>query len=404
MKLTKKLDSPLIKGSIVLLISFGIFNFLNFIFQFFMARMLTLEEYGILATLFSFIYMSSIFTEAIQTVMVKYSAIENNNGKLKDIVKRVARKIRPISIGLFTLYLMACFFLSPIFEIHYSLLALTGLMIFISFFSPITRGILQGKKRFNGLSANMAIEAGSKLIIAISLVALGIGVFGAILGAIIGGSLALLISFIQIKDILNAKEEPTKDIDIYNYAKPSLMITAVVIIFCSLDVILARAFFEKDIAASYAIASLLGKIIFWGTAPISKAMLPFSSENKNEKKTSIFFTALVLLVLGIFFVLTLFSIFPSNIVAIFSSEAVSTASNILVYNGLAFSLISLANLILLYRLSTGNIRGYKLLPIFLVIEIGLLYAFSDSLIHFTEAFILSSLIFAFGSFLLLRKN
>ena len=406
MKLIKKLDSPLIKGSIILVISFGLFNFINFLFQFFMARMLSIEEYGILASIFSIIYIFSVFTDSIQNVMVKYSAIEETDGRLKNIFKRFVRRLRPISLVIFIGYLIVALFLSPILKIDYSLLALTGIMFLLAFFTPLTRGILQGRKRFNSLSINMAVESALRLIMGLLLVFLGIGVLGAVLGTIIGGGLAFGLSLFQTRGVLKAKEEETKPIGVYNYAKPSLVITAVVIIFCSLDVILARIFFSAEIAGSYAIASVLGKIIFWGTSPVSKAMLPFSSikEAENGRKKPIFFTALILILLGIGFILAIFSIFPGQIISIFSEEAVPIAINILFYNGISFGLISIANLILLYRLSTGAIYRYSLLPVFLIIEVVLLSVFSNSLMQFTQAFIVSSLIFSLGSLLLLKKK
>lgn len=405
MKIIKKLDSPLVKGSILLVIAFGLFSFINFIFQLFMARILTLEDYGILASLFSFIYISSILTESIQNVIVKYSAGKESDGQLKNILKRSLKKVAYLSSILFGVYLLITLFLFPLFGISYWLLALTGTTLFLACFIPLSRGVLQGRKRFKALSLNMAIEAVSKLIIALALVFWGMGVFGAILGVILGSVIALAVSAIQIRPTIAAKEETAEPIGIYQYARPSLVITAVVIAFFSLDVILAKMLFSPELAGSYAIASILGKIIFWGTVPISKAMLPYSSDNSigKEKKKKIFPTALALLILGVAAALTIFLIFPSQLIYVFSKKVVPAASSVLFYNGIAFSLISLANLLLLYRLSTGATRGYWMLPIFLVIEIALLSIFSNSLMQFAIAFIAASLIFAIGSFWILRN-
>ena len=201
----------------------------------------------------------------------------------------------------------------------------------------------------------------------------------------------------QIRSTLTAKEEIAKPLGIYDYAKPSLVITAVVVIFYSMDVILAKIFFSPEIAGSYAIASILGKIIFWGTFPISKAMLPFSSAEtiQKNKKRRVFATALLLLLFGSMGIL---------IISIFSGKTVPLASTILFYNGIAFSFIAIANLMLLYRLSTGAVKRYWMLPIFLVIEVVLLSIFSNSLIQFTQAFIGASLIFLLGSFWILKER
>ncbi|MCU0642503.1 MAG: hypothetical protein MUF61_02915, partial [archaeon] len=83
-----RLNRALLGGSLVLLITFNIFNLLNFIFQFAMARMLSPADYSILAVLFSIIYMTGIFGEPIQTIIAKFSASEKNTGKLKNLLSR----------------------------------------------------------------------------------------------------------------------------------------------------------------------------------------------------------------------------------------------------------------------------------------------------------------------------
>ena len=119
-----ELDKLLWKGSLVLLISFGIFNFLNFVFQLSMARMLSIVDYGIFATLFSMIYMLAVFTESIQTIMTKYSSREDDKGRLKNIMKKALKKSGFVSLGLFITYLILAVPLSFLLRINYFLLFL----------------------------------------------------------------------------------------------------------------------------------------------------------------------------------------------------------------------------------------------------------------------------------------
>jgi O-antigen/teichoic acid export membrane protein len=57
-----------------------------------MARMLSIIDYGILAALYAIIYILGIFIESIQTVMMKYSSGENDNGRLKSLLKKTLKK------------------------------------------------------------------------------------------------------------------------------------------------------------------------------------------------------------------------------------------------------------------------------------------------------------------------
>src|SRR3989344_9269976 len=254
-----KLNKGLIKGSLVLLIAFNIYNLFNFIFQFSMVRMLSVSDYGILAALFSIIYFLGVFTESIQTIITKYTAKEENKGKLKNILKKSFKKAYFVSSILFLVYLLASIPLSSLLKIDYPLLAFNGLMIFITFFVPINRGILQGRKRFFPLGVNMIAESTIKLILAVVLAFIGWKVYGAMLGVILGVSIAFALSFFNIRDIIRAKEEKAKTDDIYGYSKPTFLILLTVFIFYGIDIIIAKIFFPAEIAGSYAIASILAK-------------------------------------------------------------------------------------------------------------------------------------------------
>ncbi len=398
-----KINKNLVKGSFILLIAFGLFNFFQFLFQLFMARMLSVSDYGILASLFAIIYIFLIFTESVQTIMTKYSASENNKGKLKSLLKKASHKAFFVALYLFVFYIILAIPLSFILRIDYSLLILNGLIIFIAFFMPINRGLMQGKERFKSLGLNLIIEAIGKLIFGVLLVYVGFKVYGAIIGVVLGGILAFAFSFSQLRDIIKEKEENVKTLGIYDYAKPAFIITSMIIVFYSLDMIMARIFFSPEIAGSYAIASILGKIILWGTLPISKAMFPMSADIGNRKKAgNVFANALAILLLGIVAILIIFYLFPNFIIKIFSGKIVPEAISILFYLGIAFSFIALANLILLYKLSLGRVKGYAYLIIFVIIEIFLLWFFSGNLFQFSVAFITASAAFLWGSIVLIR--
>lgn len=399
-----KLNKTLVSGSLILLITFNIFNILNFVFQFSMARMLTIAQYGTLAALFSIIYIFDIFKESIQTIIVKYSSKESKLGKLNNIFKRSLKKALLISIVVFIIYLILSIPLSGIIKINYSLLALTGLALFLTLTLPIGRGIMLGRKMFKQLGLNMVVESTFKLALAILFVVIGWAVYGAIAATLIGASIALLFSFFSLREIRNTKEIKAKTQGIYKYSIPVFFIMIIIILFYSLDVIIAKMVFSPETAGYYALASILGKTIFWGTQPISRAMFPLSAEKSKKKEGHILFNALGMLLAMIAVALTLFYFFPEFILKIFSGkENIQEASKVLLYTGIAFGLQSLTNLVLLYKLSLGEVKGYLYFIAFIIIEIALLFYLSSSLIQFSLAYMVASAIFLIGSIIILRK-
>lgn len=405
MKLSKKINTGLIKGSLILLISFNIYNGLNFLFHFGMARLLSVADYGKLATLFSIIYVLGVFSESLQLVITKYATNEKDNGKLKNILKRALRRSFFVSFCLFIFYLIASVPLSYLLKVEYPLMALNGFVIFFVFLAPINRGIMQGKKKFKSLGLNMIIESSTKLALALVFVYLGWQVYGAIFGTLIGIFLAFLLSFLSIRDITKSVEKKAKTEEIYGYTKPVFMINLFILIFYNIDVLMARILFAENVSGAYAIASILAKTIFWGTQPISRAMFPIAAEKNlnKEKLENVLINAFAILFAAVIGALVLFYLFPEFIVKIFSGKLIQESIEILFYLGVAIGLLDLTNLILIYKLSLGKAKGYLYLGIFCILEIFLLYFFSANLFQFSIAFIASSAAFLWGVVLLVGE-
>ena len=401
-----KLSKSIIFGSISLLLMFNIYNAINFLFHISMARMLSVVNYGILATLFSIVYISGMFSESIQLVITKYASKESNNGKLKNLLRKSISKSLRVSVLLFIFYLFLSFLLSYLLDIKYSLVVLTGLIIFTAFLSPTARGILQGRKMFNSLGLNMIIESSFKLLLAILLVFIGWEVYGAIIATILAVLISFLFSFVSLRKIISSKEQKAATHGIYSYTAPVFIVIFSTLIFYSLDVIIAKIVFEDAIAGYYAVASILAKTIFLGTQPISKAMFPLSVQTNEKKKRSsgIFFTSLLILTLVIVAALVIFYFFPEFLVKLFSGKSLIQSASILFYLGVAISILSVANLVSLYKISKGNLKNYCFLPISILIEIFLLSYFSGNLLQFSFALISASAIFLWVSVVLLQNE
>lgn len=397
-----KINRALVGGSLVLLITFNIFNILNFFFQFSMARLLSIVDYGILATLFSIIYILGLFTDSIQTVITKYSSKEQDSGKLKNIIKKSFKKAVGLSLILFLAYALISIVLSSLMKIPYFLLLANGLMIFASFSLPITRGVMQGQKKFGSMGMNMIIEGAVKLSLSIFLVVIGWKVYGAVAATVIASFIALFFSFFSLKTIFYSKEKSAETPGIYQYTPSVLFVLISITLFYSIDVIIAKILFDAETAGFYAMAATLAKIIFIGTAPISKALFSFSSEKEGKSK-NLLLNATAILFSCLIPALVLFFLFPDFIIQIFAGRALPISASILFYLAIAISLISLANLILIYKLSIHKSANYKIFLIFPVIEAALLYFFSSNIFEFSIAFICAAAIFLWGTILLLNK-
>ena len=405
MKLGKvDLTKGIFGGSLVLLVTINLFFILNYFFHFAMARMLSIENYGVLVALYSIIYILAIFTESIQLVISKYATKEKDDGKLKNIIARSSKKGLKYSLYIFMAYLLVSIFLSSKLQIDYILLAFTGLMIFGSFLMPITRGVLQGRKRFKGLGFNMISEALFKLVFAVILVLIGWAVYGAILATLIGVYASIALSFVSIKDIISKKEKKTTTPGIYAYTAPTFVLMVTIILFYSVDVLIAKAVFTPTVAGYYAIMSIIAKVIFFGTMPISKALFPITAESKTKKESEkIILKAFTLIGVLIAIALLIVYFLPDLLIRIFAGRYIPEIEGILIFPAIAISLVSLANLNILNKLSLGKVKGAYYLLIFVAILIALLSYFSANILQFSLAFIVASAAFLWGSITFLNE-
>lgn len=385
--------SEVIKGSLTLLIGFGIFNFLNLIYQFAMARMLSLSEISILSALFSLVYVFAIFSESIQTVVAKYTvSTENNDGKLKGLLRRFFRKSKRLGFLALIFYLIIALFFYLFLNIHYSLLALNGILLYLMFLLPVTRGAMQGRKKFGALSKNLVMESALKLLFSVLLVFLGFKIYGAIGGFILGTTIAYFASFYPLKKIYEAREESMSVGNISKYARENTLIIAAVILFYSSDVIFARWFFSPELAGTYAVASLLGKIILWASIPVTKAMFPLSAEATNSIENKKVLNSSIKVFFLLLFLCAIMLIFSKQAITLFYGSELTGAVEVLPYLVIAFSLIAFSNMILLYQISKGTVNQWFTLSLLIVVFVEfLLFTLSkENLVSFAMGFVISS--------------
>ncbi len=405
-------SSELVKGSIILFVTFSIFNFLNFIFQFLMARMLGPAEYGIFAVIMALFYFMAVPSDSIQTVISKYTSklkVKDEYGKIKLLLIKSLKKGFLIAGILFILFLPVFWLVSNSLNIPFTLITLSGLMLFMFFTTPISRGIMQGLKKFKALGTNMVVDSLSKVVLAIIFVLLGLRVYGAVISIILGSLIALVFSLIPIKNILRKNKEYANFTGIYRYSWPVLFVLLAILMMQSIDIIIAKKFFSPEMAGQYAVANLIGKMIFFGTLSISKAMFPLSSEefegNGDVKKTKSIFYKSLIIVSGICIVsLLALVLFPEIIISLLFGEKYLAITGILFNMGVAFSFISLSNLVLIYGLSVNKKIPTYYMVAFILLQGILLLTMHNTLIELSIAMIISTFLLFLGSLAMIRKK
>jgi O-antigen/teichoic acid export membrane protein len=378
----------LLGGSALLLVTLNLANALHFGFHIAMARMLGPAGYGALAALLAILYVLNVFAESVQTILARYASREPDPGRLHDLLRRALRKGGRATLAMLAVYLAAAVPLAIWLRLPYPLMALFSLSLVGVGLLPIHRGALLGWKRFRALGENFLWEVAAKLAIGIGLVWAGAREYGAVAGVGLALCIAFAVSRFPLRDVYRTPPQRAAAPDLYQYSLPVFVVTATVMGFYSLDVLLARAFFPDAVAGGYAVASFLGKSILLGTAPVTKAMFPLSAqaaEAPGGRAPRLLAATTGLLALCVAPVLAAFAVVPGPLVRAVGGKGYQGAAALVLPLGIAMAMMAFSNNLLLYRLSTGRLRFWAALPVLIPLEAAALALFHGSPVEFAWA-------------------
>ncbi|MDP1728856.1 MAG: oligosaccharide flippase family protein [archaeon] len=403
--------TELIIGSFIIVSLTFLGNIFSYLFQFFMARMLGPSDYVVVAILTSIMALFAIPTLAIQTVISKKTTelkFKKEDGKIQGLMNSSLKKMFYLGLIFFILYSIFSIVLSKILDIKYIYLFLGGVFIFGAFTYPVLAGIIQGLKRFKELGLNFLLNCVVKFFVAISLVYMGFRIYGAILGFLSGMFLALIVLFYNIKSVTKSKTKKFEIKIFYGENAYFMYAMLIIVLMYSLDVIFAKAFFNSEIAGRYSVISLIGKTIFFVISSIGTAMFPINTERfvSGKSTKSVFRKAILLALIISISAVIIFSLFPHFIINILFGDAYSSASNLLVYLGIAFSFCSLLYLMILQNISMNKIKVKQIigLSLFLILELSIFFLFHATIEQFSIGFMISNIIAFFGGYLIFKNG
>lgn len=289
--ITQFKTNAVVRNSAVMFLGAMIFNVLNYVYHLVMSRLLSVGEFGELESLFSIIYLVIVPATALMTIAMKYGAIykaENAPAKAAIFLKKFDRRLLTIALAILALAILG----SPLIAQFLKLSSLwpvpiLGLLIISSLFAYLRQGLLQGWQKFRGVSAAMIVQGVLKIGLAAFLVWLSWGVAGAVGGVMLGTFIFYLLTVYLLKFLPKQKDVGSDDIidsrQILRYSWPVFITLLAVTALYSLDMMLVKHYFDAETAGNYGALAVLGKIIFFATAPLIGVMFPMVAERHHLK-------------------------------------------------------------------------------------------------------------------------
>lgn len=282
-------QSQFFRGGLIIFLGTNAGNFLNFLYNIAMGRLLGPERYGDLGAILSLFILFGVPLAIFNLLLVK--VVSDFFGK-KDYRSIMGLRYyftpRLFILGIIISSIMI--WLSP--NIGHFLnfeswlpIALAAVSFIISGISTINRAILQGTLFFLYLTLNGIVEMILKLILSIILVLANFGLTGVLFGLIISGLAGYLLSIVEINIILKVVKKEDKVMftaKIFKTFIPVLLATFALTAFFTVDIILVKHFFPPIVAGEYVALSTMGKIIYYAVGPFITVMFPLISSRVSS--------------------------------------------------------------------------------------------------------------------------
>ncbi len=361
------LKHPLIYGSAIVVIGNLIANFFNFLFNLFMSRSLTVADYGIFASVMSLIGFPALVGTAIIPVVLRFAGNYFATGNFP-LLRGLYLQMKKLAFCIGTVVFIGFLFLIPSISSFFhiedkNILFMVDIIIFLALIGVINMAFLQAKLAFTFQVLVSLANAVLKLILGMIFVMSGFSVAGATMAMIAAGIASYLVSFIPLRFIFDRKiaTPSIKAKELFLYGLPSSLTLFGLTSFISTDIMLVKHFFDPHQAGLYAGLSLIGRVIFFVSAPIGTVMFPLivQKHSKNENFTNTFKLSLFLVFLPSILLAIFYALFPKfSILFFLKREEYLAVSSLIAPFALFISLFSLLSIIVNFYLSIKKTKVF----------------------------------------------
>jgi O-antigen/teichoic acid export membrane protein len=390
-KLKEIIKHPLISGSAIIFSGSIIGNVFHFFFNLLMSRNLTVPDYGVIVSLMSLSTLPALAFNSLVPITVNFATGYLANNEL-DKVKGLYIKITKLMVcsGVFLVLLLTVFSGVIAEFIHLNgnefYVMLVGFIIFFGLMVLVNVSFLQAKLAFHYVSLITFLGGFLKFLSAVGLILFGYGVGGVLYGLIIGGVISYLVGLLPLRFIFykSLKHVKVSIREVFGYAYPATIALSCMTSFITTDILLVKHFFSPSDAGLYAGLALIGKVVYYFSAPIGMVMFPLAVKKyaKQESHHRLLFASLLLVLIPSLALTAFYFAAPEFTITFFlkNKEYLMVADKVGLF-GIYMTLYSILSILVNFYLSIKRTKVY--IPVFLaaLIQLVLIVIFHESLLQ-----------------------
>lgn len=364
-------------------------NIFAYFFNTFSFRFLGPADYGAFAAVMAVIAVTSIFSQALSTGIVKFVSDFKGRGELDSVGvvwRGFSQTFFLAGLTVFLIFTIAREPLSHFLNLSFpTALIWVGLYLWFSFLQTVNLGTLTGLQNFNFMAAAGFLGSFLKFVLGGLLILLGGRVNGAVLGVSLSVLFVYLITVLPLRGFSLRGPSPNSTFwrRFLRYSFPAVFSLWGIASLANSDVVLVKKFFDAESAGIYAFAALVGRVVLFASSSVAMMMFPIVSERAagGRRYQHLLYGVFSLTLLISLFINGIYLWLPHLVVQIFSafSPSAFAASPYIIFLGVYYLLYSLCNVLVNYYLSLHQTLVASVLPLAAaLLQIVLISSFHQS--------------------------
>lgn len=391
-------DNELIGPGLIFLFSGILVSLFNYLYHFFMGRMLGPEDYGILGSVFAIVYISTFTSNSLNRVISKFVSefkSKNQIGFINYLIKKGFLKILTFGFFFLIIYILITPFIAQYMNLSSTdSLIIAGIIAYFSIILTLFTGVLNGIQKFGWQNLSNIVSSLLKFFLAVILVYLGYSVNGALFAIVIGIVASIVICYFPLMDILKSVKKEFYTKKVYVYAAYVFIASFLSILLISLDQILVKHYLSSEKAGLYIALGNIGKIIWFSSGFLTGVIFPkIVALHYGKKdvlkilKKSIFITLFIAGMLSVIY----FTI-PGFIINLSYGEKYLEIKDLIGFFGIGMVMYSLIQLLITYNLAIERYGFIYIIFFGLIIEIFGIIFYHKTLFDVTKIFVVTNTI------------
>jgi O-antigen/teichoic acid export membrane protein len=332
-------------------------------FNLLMSRKLGPADYGSLSTLLTVNSAIIVMLTAICLIITRFIAYYNARqqpDKMKFLMNWSLIFFAMVGFGIFLIIIMFCRIISEFLNIDKSsTIIIFGVLVWVSFLTPIIEGILRGLQDFKRIGYYKMADAILKLIVSAIIIFTGFGIGPLLVGIAASSIITLVFAEHIIRRVYISRPYKIVLKEVYGFALPVFLCFTFYAALQSIDLILVKHFFDPLTAGFFAASAMLAKIVLSmafgsGGVMFPKAVEYYGNGNNEELIKTLKNTLKITLIPGTIITIII-ALFPNKVTNIIFGPQYEIGAALSIYV-IAMLFLAASTILMIYDLAVNKYR------------------------------------------------